>query len=143
MLHDATKSIFLISSFKYLKYIEKINYKNSPTDIIIISDDTNTESNLKNFFKDNNFQVNSTDDMINAFASSKAINEEFISSFKDAFLMFDYENMMILMVDDSELLYTLPVSNDSLTAINTKNKAINMMMKIGLMDIKHLLSKKS
>ena len=51
--------------------------------------------------------------------------------------MFEFENLMVLMVDDSEVLYIPPVSQGSLTAINTKNKAMIMMMKIGLKDIAH------
>ncbi len=49
--------------------------------------------------------------------------------------MFEYENMMMLLVDDSELLFIPPVSKDSISAVNTKNKAMIMIMKIEFMAI--------
>lgn len=49
--------------------------------------------------------------------------------------MVEYRNMLMLTIDDEEVLYMPPMSTGSLTAINTKNKAMTMLMKIGLSDI--------
>ena len=138
MIRGASKSIFLASSSQYLKYLEKLDEKNLKLDIIIFADDQDKEMKLEKIFKGKkgNFQISSKEDMINGLVSSHTINQE-LPSFKEAISMFEFENLMVLVVDDSELLYIPPVSQGSSTAINTKNKAMIMMMKIGLKDIAH------
>jgi len=56
--------------------------------------------------------------------------------------MFNYENMLMLIVDDSELLFIPPVSKDSISAINTKNKAYIMIMKIEFASASHVFHQK-
>jgi sugar-specific transcriptional regulator TrmB len=138
MIHGANNSIFLASSSQYLKYLEKLDEKNLKLDIIIFTDEQNKEMKLEKIFKGKkgNFQISSKEDMINGLASSHTINQE-LSSFKEAISMFEFENLMVLVVDDSEVLFIPPVSQGSLTAINTKNEAMIMMMKMGFKDIAH------
>ena len=138
MIRGASKSIFLASSSQYLKYLEKLDEKNLKLDIIIFADDHDKEMKLEKIFKGKkgNFQISSKEDMINGLVSSHIINQE-LPSFKETISMFEFENLMVLVIDDSEVLYIPPVSQGSLTAINTKNKAMIMMMKIGLKDIAH------
>jgi len=138
MIRGASESIFLASSSQYLKYLEKLDEKNLKLDIIIFADDHDKEMKLEKIFKGKkgNFQISSKEDMINGLVSSHIINQE-LPSFKETISMFEFENLMVLVIDDSEVLYIPPVSQGSLTAINTKNKAMIMMMKIGLKDIAH------
>jgi hypothetical protein len=43
--------------------------------------------------------------------------------------MFDFDNLLILIVDGSEVLYIPPMPDESLYAMASKNKAyVNMMM---------------
>jgi hypothetical protein len=49
--------------------------------------------------------------------------------------------MMVLMIDDSEIMYVMPFSQDSLSAITTENKSLITLMKLGLKDMTHQLSK--
>jgi sugar-specific transcriptional regulator TrmB len=130
MIHGATKSIFLALSPKYLNYLKKLDEKNLKLDVIIFSDSQDTEQSLKKIFKgkEGNFQIVSKEDMIDA--SVAAVPEEELLPYKEALSMFNYENMLMLIVDDSELLFIPPVSEDSIAALNTKNKAFIMIMKI-------------
>ena len=68
MIQNATQSIFLASSPKYLKYLEKFDEKNLKLDIIIFSDDMDEKENLKKIFKNKkgNFQIVPYETMINA-----------------------------------------------------------------------------
>ena len=130
MIQSATNSIFLASSPKYLKYLEKFDEKNLKLDIIIFSDDMNKKEKLKKIFKNKkgNFQIVPNQSMIDA--SVAEVPEEELVTYKEALSMFEYENMMMLIIDDSEVLFIPPVSQNSISAINTKNKAFVMIMKI-------------
>jgi hypothetical protein len=73
--------------------------------------------------------------------SSKITSPEELREYKEALSMFEYRNMMVLMIDDYEIMYVLPFSQDSLSAFNTKNKSLITLMKLGLKDMTHQLSK--
>ena len=73
--------------------------------------------------------------MLNIVASSKTKDQKQFEIYKEALLLVEYRNMLMLAIDDEEVLYMPPMSTGSLTAINTKNKAMTMLMKIGLSDI--------
>ena len=92
---------------------------------------------LKKDFEDKkgNFKVVNEEDMLNIVASSKTKDQKQFEIYKEALLMVEYRNMVMLAIDDEEVLYMPPMSTNSLTAINTKNKAMTMLMKIGLSDI--------
>ena len=69
--------------------------------------------------------------MVRMLAIYKSANqEEYIPPFENFLSMFNFENMLILVVDDAELLYVLPLSDNSMNAINSKNKAIVKNMKL-------------
>lgn len=135
MIQNAKESIFMISSPKYFKYLENAD----PTlklDIILFSE-TNSFETLKKDFKGKkgNFKVVNEEDMLNIVASSKTKDQKQFEIYKEALLLVEYRNMLMLAIDDEEILYMPPMSTGSLTAINTKNKAMTMLMKIGLNDI--------
>ena len=137
MIIGANKSIFFASSPQYLQYLEKLDEKNIKMDIITISNNHNIKEKLNTIFKNKkvNYHIVNYKDMINS--SLTAVPEDELISYKEALNMFDYENMLMLIVDDSELLFIPPVSQDSIAAINTKNKAFIMIMKIEYMAINH------
>ncbi len=139
MVKNTKKSIFLASSCEYLKYFKKLDETETNFDITIFSDSEDAENELKKIFKgkDGNFQVISKKDMINGLINLKSRNldGELKTYLDEAVQMFDYKHLMVLIVDDSELLYVLPMSEDSLTAINTTSKVFILITKIGLKDI--------
>lgn len=139
MIKNTKKSIFLASSYEYLKYFKKLDETETNFDITIFSDSEDAENELKKIFqgKDGNFQVISKKHMINGLINLKSRNldGELKTYLDEAVQMFDYKHLIVLIVDDSELLYALPVSEDSLTAINTTSKVFILITKIGLKDI--------
>ena len=141
MFNSATKSVFMISSPQYIKYIENLTETKLKLDITIFSEGNDTEE-LKKFFKNKkgNFQIISEENIANMH-SSKITSPEELEEYKEALSMFEYKNMMVLMIDDFEIMYVMPFSQDSLSAITTKNKSLITLMKLGLKDITHQLSK--
>jgi sugar-specific transcriptional regulator TrmB len=137
MLLEANKSIFIASSPKYIKYLKKLDGKNIKIDIITISDDHSIKQKLDKIFNDKevNYHIVNYEDMINS--SLAVVPEKELIPYKEALNLFDYENMLMVIVDDSELLFIPPVSQDSIAAINTKNKAFIMIMKIEFMAINY------
>lgn len=140
MLNNASKSVFLISSPQYLKYIKNLNDNKLKLDITIFTA-KNTEEELKKFFtnKKGDFQVISEENAANMY-SSKITNPEELKEYKEALSMFEYRNMMVLMIDESEIMYVLPFAQDTLSAFNTKNKSLITLMKLGLKDMTQHLS---
>lgn len=141
MLNKATKNVFMISSPQYLKYIENLTQKELKFDITIFSEGKNTEQEIKKLLinYEGNFQIISEENAINMH-SSKITNPEELKEYKEALSMFEYRNMMVLMIDDSEIMYVLPFSQDTLSAFNTKNKSLITLMKLGLKDMAQQLS---
>lgn len=141
MLNSATKNVFMISSPQYLKYIENLTQKELKFDITIFSEGKNTEQEIRKLLinHEGNFQIISEENAINMH-SSKITNPEELKEYKEALSMFEYRNMMVLMIDDSEIMYVLPFSQDTLSAFNTKNKSLITLMKLGLKDMAQQLS---
>ena len=102
MIQSAKSSIFLASSPKYLKYLEKFDEKNLKLDVIIFSDDRDTKNKLDNVFKGKkgNFQIVPYEAMIGA--AMAPVPEGELITYKEALSMFKYENMMMLITDDSK-----------------------------------------
>ena len=142
MINNATKSIFMISSPQYMKYIENLTEKELKLDITIFSEGKDAEKELKKFFmnKEGNFQIISGENIAN-INPSKITSSEELEEYKEALSMFEYKNMMVLMIDDSEIMYLMPFPKDSSSAITTKNKSLITLMKLGLKDMAHQLSK--
>jgi hypothetical protein len=93
-------------------------------DITIMSENTDKIQGLKNLFNNEwaNIKIADKKNLIRMFAIYKAANqEEYIPSIENFILMFNFENMLLLVVDDAELLYVLPLSDNSVNAINSKN----------------------
>jgi len=141
MLNSATKNVFMISSPQYLKYIENLTQKELKFDITIFSEGKNTEQDIRKLLinHEGNFQIISEENAINMH-SAKITNPEELKEYKEALSMFEYRNMMVLMIDDSEIMYVLPFSQDTLSAFNTKNKSLITLMKLGLKDMAQQLS---
>ncbi len=137
MLKNARQSIFMASPPKYLKYIKKLNERDIKLELIVYSDTKDTEENLEKILegKEGDFSIITPDKMINGFAAERNDKEELKTAYKEAFYEFGLEDLMLLVVDDSEMLYVMPMSENSSTAINTKNKALITLSKIGFRDI--------
>ena len=142
MFDSATKSVFVISSPQYIKYIENLDGNKLKLDVTIFSEGESTEKELRNTLanKEGNFQIISEENVINIH-SSKIKSPKELDEYKEALSIFEYKNMMILMVDDSEIMYVLPFSKNTLSAFNTKNKSLITLMKLGLKDMTNQLSK--
>ncbi len=129
MIQNAKNSIFVATSYQYIKYLKKIDGSNLKLDIIYISDHEDEEG-LKNIIRNENANISVVTEGNMIGSSMAAIPENELLTYTQALEMFEYDNMMMLIVDDSELLFIPPVSKNSISAVNTKNKAMIMIMKI-------------
>lgn len=126
MIKNADKSVVLLSSEHFIKYLKPLTRKDIDADITIISANIDKAQNLMSIFNSDraNIKIIDKKNFARMIAIYKSANqEEYIPSIENFISMFNFENMLILIVDDSEMLYVLPLSHDSMNAINSKNKA--------------------
>lgn len=143
MLKNAAESVLLMASDQYIKYLTPLSNTNLDLDVTIFSENPNIQPLLKKIFKSDNarFQlINKAEmikghkaEMIKGLSAYKTdFQEEMIRSFEKILFMFNFDNMLIVIADDSDLLYVPPLSGDSLLAINLKNKLLSENMKLGM-----------
>ncbi len=133
MVKNADKSVQLLSSDHFVKYLKPLARKDLAIDITIMSGSNDKTQSLKTLFNSDKANITIVDKkkMVRMLAIYKSANqEEYIPPFEDFLSMFNFENMLILVVDDTEILYVLPLSDNSMNAINSKNKAIVKNMKL-------------
>lgn len=133
MVKNANKSVQLLSSDHFVKYLKPLARKDLDMDITIISGSDDKTQSLKTLFNSDKANITIVDkkNMVRMLAIYKSANqEEYISPFENFLSMFNFENMLILIVDDTEILYVLPLSDNSMNAINSKNKAMVKNMKL-------------
>ncbi len=133
MVKNANKSVQLLSSDHFVKYLKPLARKDLDMDITIISGSGDKTQSLKTLFNSDKANITIVDkkNLVRMLAIYKSANqEEYISPFENFLSMFNFENMLILIVDDTELLYVLPLSDNSMNAINSKNKAMVKNMKL-------------
>ena len=133
MVKNANKSVQLLSSDHFVKYLKPLARKDLAIDITILSGSNDKTQSLKALFTSDKANLTIVDkkQMVRMLAIYKSANqEEYIPPFEDFLSMFNFENMLILVVDDTEILYVLPLSDNGMNAINSKNKAIVKNMKL-------------
>ena len=133
MVKNANKSVQLLSSDHFIKYLKPLARKDLDVDITIISGSSDKTQSMKTLFNSDKANVTIVDkkNMVRMLAIYKSGNQEaYISPFENFLSMFSFENMLILIVDDMEILYVLPLSDSSMNAINSKNKAMVKNMKL-------------
>lgn len=135
MLQNAAESVLLMASDQYIKYLTPVSNTSLDLDVTIFSENPNIEPLLKKIFKSDNarFQLINKAEMLKRLMAYKAgFQEEMVPPFKEILFMFNFDNMLFVIADDSDLLYVPPLSGDSLIAINLKNKLLSENMKLGM-----------
>ena len=134
MLKNAKESIYCKTSAKYLDYIEKIARKNIQIYLAIMTGDNDTKGRLEYLSKMSNVTINIIEK--NQMSTCKETNkrEEELKKRSMEIMMdqMDLDNQFMLVVDDLEVLIVPPLKNDSLTAINSTNKALIFNSKIAI-----------
>lgn len=141
MIRHASSNIFCIMSDRYQHYLEPVSDKGLNINVLMLSDNPETGSRLNSMFRGGHVKIRAITasrlmSMVVALKSPGNLTgkggvhdgtypeaiQEFISGF-------DFNNMFILIVDDSEFLYIPPLSGEVITALNTTNKAMITMSK--------------
>jgi len=133
MLRNAKKSVFLIASDKYVKHFTTLSKANLDQNIIIFSEDVSAKPGLKKLFKSTraNVQVVSTKELIKVFVKLNALHQaEFAEGLEETMLMFDFDNVLFLIVDDAEILTVPPLSGSGTIAFNLRDELSIANMKL-------------
>jgi len=133
MLENAKESVVCLTTEKYLGYIERWAKSDVKFELTIVSESTASLDRMKKIFKDGGLRASTIgkNDTIKLLAPFKAgYQTEKIPAINDALNMFDFDNVLIIVVDDKELLYIPPIPDEHLNAMVSKNKAFIKMMEL-------------
>jgi HTH-type transcriptional regulator, sugar sensing transcriptional regulator len=133
MIRNAKKSIIFGASEKYIKYLKPLARKDLDVEVTIITDQPEAGLAVRKTLSSSRANVHIIDraNPIRVFSVTKAMNQEaFVPAFQNIFDVLNYENMLILVVDDADFLYVPPFFGDSMTAMSSKNSLLIDNMKI-------------
>ncbi len=130
LLKNAKGSIYCQTSIKYLDYIEKSAKKNIQINLVIMVDGNNSKGRLERLSRMSNVKINITEknQIIERMEKINPKNK----SMDNMMDLIDLDNQFMLVVDDSEVLVVPPLKDNSLTALNSTNKALIFRVKIGI-----------
>lgn len=133
MIKNAKKDVLCVMPERYLPFLEGAKGRGLKVVAMIITEDKDLGSKIEESFKgeDIKYVIMSGSDMMDKLLRFK-INEETLKSkeIQEALTMFNYNNMFIFMVDDSEFLYMPPLNGSTVSAIHTTNKAVILSSKM-------------
>lgn len=133
MLENAKESVVCLTTDKYLAHIERCAKSDVRFELTVVSEKDDSLERIKKIFKNGNLRSRriGKDDAINILAPFKAgYRTEMIPAMSETLGMFDFENVLIIVVDDKEMLYIPPIPDASLNAMVSKNMAFIRMMEL-------------
>jgi sugar-specific transcriptional regulator TrmB len=134
MAENAKESIYCITSGPYLDMIVGRAKSNVSFQLSIISESNDIQERLEQDIGKGRAQIRTLNksQMIDTMASSKvwSSSPNGARSLRQVFDMMDFDNMFLLVVDDSEFFYIPPLAEAELNAMTSRNKAMVMAMKI-------------
>ena len=133
MLDNAKESVICQMSEKYVKYLEKPARSGVELQLILITDDAGAQKRLELSFKKYNVKVKTLgkNKFLDRRTTTEARSSKYESNMAQLQDMIDYDNQIMLVVDDSEVLMNPPIKGDS-GSITSTNKVLVFMIKNGL-----------
>jgi len=132
MLENAKDSVICLTSDKYIDLIDRRAKTDLKFKLAIVTEDPDVEKRLEHHLINGESSIRTVDKKraVDLMARYKAgFEEDMIPAVSDTLNMFDFDNLFILIIDDSEVLYIPPIPDASVNAMVSKNKAfIRMMM---------------
>lgn len=128
LLENARESICCQSSAKYLGYLEKAAGKSIKLQLVILSEDAGPQKRLERLFKKGNAEITTLTRSQMIGMAPEAKKEAHLRMAPADDLM-DLDNLFMIIVDDTEVLFIPPLKSDSLGAITSTNKGMVFMMK--------------
>ena len=127
MLRNARKSIYCVTSGQFLDLIEQWTKSKIDIELIIISDDIIDREKLDRLATKSRLQIQQVRkvDLVKMASDKRADKPSKSGSSTDVPIeLHDYDNMFLLVVDDSEMLFIPPIPEMSSNAITMKNKPL-------------------
>jgi sugar-specific transcriptional regulator TrmB len=135
MLENARESVYCITSDRYIDHIESIASSGLKLELVVISEDRSIQKRLERVFKKCKAHIRTINksQIINTVAPYKVLfQQDKVSHMSEALSMFEFDNMFILIVDDTECIYIPPLPDNKVNAIVTRNPAMTLTMKVML-----------
>jgi len=133
MLENAEESVYCITSGQYIDLIEQYVKSNAGIELMVISEDKKIQKRLEKTLKNRQARIRTfkKEEMINLAAAVKIGNHpEKLQAMNQALSLFDFNNLFVMVTDDSEFFYIPPLPSDSLNAMTSKNKALILTLKL-------------
>jgi len=130
MLENARESIFCQMSAKYAYYFEGLAVKGIRLQMLLMSDDRETQKRLERLFGKGKAEiVTLTREQIASAGNAANPEKAQRMAAMDQIGAIDMDNIFTLIVDDAEVLFVPPLKTDSLGAISSTNKGMIFIMK--------------
>jgi sugar-specific transcriptional regulator TrmB len=133
MLKGAKESVIVAASEKYVPYLKPLARKQLDVEVTIITDSPEMKSEVGKLLPQHRASVQfiNRTNLVRMFSVTKAMNQEaFVPAFESIYGIMNYDNLLILIIDDADFLYVPPFFGDSQTAINSKSRGLVENMKI-------------
>ena len=132
MIKNAKKSVLFAMSEKYIPFLKPLARKGIDLDVMIIVDKPGVEQATRKMLGQRvNLHFVQKLGLSKIVSVTKAMDqEEYVSAFRSLFDVMNYDNVLLLIVDDVEMLYVPPFFGDSTTAMSSQNPLMVQNMKI-------------
>ena len=132
MLRNARKSIYCVTSGRFMDLIEKWTRSKMDIDLVIISDDTIEREKIDSLARKSRLRVQRVKkcDLVKMASDQGDRDRSKSGPSTDVPIdVHDYDNLFLLIVDESEMLIIPPISEMSSNAITMKNRTLVSRMK--------------
>jgi len=118
MIRNAKHSVYCTMSDHYLSYLESISGKGLTLELVVLSDDPETEPRLKKQFRNDRLDLKVIS--IGALVNSEYADKELKKIAADL----DVDNLIELIVDGEEMLTIPPLKGNEVSGLHTSNRAL-------------------
>jgi len=133
LISNARTSVIFLGSDKYLKYLKPLARKDVRLECAIISETPDTEPTLRKMFGPDraNIQFINRAEVARMLSISRTMGQkELVPSLEEIYVIFNYDKMLIIVTDDSEMLYIPPFFDSNMGAMSSHSKILIENMKI-------------
>jgi|AGTN01.2.fsa_nt_gi Predicted transcriptional regulators len=133
MIRNAKKSVIFAVSERYIPFLKPLSRKNLDLDVMVIADRPGVEEATKKMLGQRraNLHFINKSGLLKVVSITKAMEqEEYVPAFQSLFDVMNFDNVLLMVVDDVEMLYVPPFFGESTTAMNSQSKLMVQNMKI-------------
>jgi sugar-specific transcriptional regulator TrmB len=129
MIGGARESVVCVAPERYWDSVRKAAGKGLDVTLVVITGDESVGRELKRAFKKDKVQITmiTTGELIGMFTALKSTDPvRSMQGYRQALESFDFNNMLLLIVDGNEFLYVPPLPGNVYSALYTNNRTLIM-----------------